>query len=123
MFAKFDSLAQQKNLYSPGGVGANSKLMDEVYSYFCEFTREYVRCFLDGGWGENYGKMETPDLRMPPMWTVVNGGPVHRVAVQHALAQDRIFGPCKAWAGKKIPDLSYPELIALSASRIMDAAP
>lgn len=94
--------------------------LETSYSYFCDFTRGYVAALLDGGTQAGGEQVQTPDLRMHDPRSVRRGDPVHLSSVEFAQAQDRIFG-CMGPEDKS--QMSYPELVTLSAERIIASGP
>jgi hypothetical protein len=112
---------------------------ETAYEYFCEFTRAYVGALLDGtSDGATEEQPPPPDVRMPPLTSVRVGDPVHKAALSFAMAQDRVFGPCKWWvngrggggvrgssssSSRRVlgPHTTYSDLVLLSAMRILEA--
>lgn len=99
------------------------------YSYFCDFTREYVGALMDGTTTttkEEESTIVIPDIRMMEPNYVKIGDPIYRSTLMFAKSQDKIFGTCPKF-GMILNDdnsilPSYIDLVNLSAARIITSA-
>jgi hypothetical protein len=94
------------------------------YSYFCDFTRDYVGALMDGT-SDSSGTNFIPDIRMMQPDYVRVGDPIYHSALMFAKSQDLIFGVCPKKFGVPVVDdknCSYIDLVNLSAARIITSS-
>lgn len=112
---KFDDWIEsngEKNVLPP---------VEVSYSYFCDFTRDYVGALMDGTSDPSETNNFTPDIRMMQPEYVRVGDPIYQSALMFARSQDKIFGVCP----KPLVDYkkcSYIDLVNLSAARIITSS-
>lgn len=87
----------------------------ECYDAFCTFFREYIRSFgvgpVDGG---------LPDIRMPPVDSVLHSDAVCKNAREWFKAQDIMYGPIKGHRmDQSVDTVPYADLVRLTALRIV----
>jgi hypothetical protein len=83
--------------------------LDTTYAFFSTFTREYAATYIGNGG-------DIPDIRVSDARSIGMDHPVRVAALSFAKAQDQIYGAC---VPKRLDLMQYPELIQLSARRIL----
>ncbi len=87
--------------------GGQQVCPDAAYPLFCSYMRDVLAA----------SPVVAGAVAVLPMEHVLAGDAVHRDAVDHARAQDALFGGCAAGAAP------YRELVALCATRVASARP
>jgi hypothetical protein len=83
--------------------------LDITYDFFSAFTREYIATYIGDG-------EQIPDIRISDARSIDVKHPVRIASLSFAKAQDNLYGKC---FHKNIDLMQYPELVQLSARRIM----
>jgi hypothetical protein len=101
LLAKFDSW----KLKNPGPFPP----LDITYGYLADFTREYAATYIGNG-------TDIPDIRLSEVRDIGMDHPIRAAALSFAKAQNKLYGECVT---KKVHLMAYPELVQLSARRIL----
>lgn len=81
------------------------------YDLMCTFVREYIQSFL--------GCQSLPDIRFVPIGGITSGHWIINPSRGFVRGQDIIYGRCKLMDVEDVEDLSYRDIIVLSAARIL----
>lgn len=86
--------------------------LETSYSFFAEYTRSYIQSYMAD-------PTKQTDIRMIPPTQVDNGSFIHCKTIDFARAQNILFGCVYE---REIGSMAYPELIQLSARRMLNTA-